>query len=132
MAFQVFHTEAGLVARRCIHRIAVEEAGRSRKAAGVGEAVGSHILPVLGVGRNSEVESSSLAGAGTAVVVDLHILRGIQIQDSPTFLLVDVIEKKKQSTAGDCLVSARRQKALPNVEIESRCEAWNCLIQLWS
>jgi hypothetical protein len=71
------------------------------------------------VGRNSEVckyvntdtreesasnptESSSLAGAGTAVVVDLHILHGIQIQDSPTFLLVDVIEKKKQSTAGDC------------------------------
>jgi hypothetical protein len=35
-----------------------------------------------------------LAGAGTAVVVDLHILRGIQIQDSPTFLLVDVIEEK--------------------------------------
>lgn len=115
----------------------------------VGEAVGSHILPVSGVGRNSEVckyvntdtreesasnptESSSLAGAGTAVVVDLHILRGIQIQDSPTFLLVDVIEKTKQSTAGDCVVSARRQKALPNVKIESRCEAWNCLIQLWS
>lgn len=94
MAFRVFHTEAGLVARRCIHRIAVEEAERSRKAVGVGEAVGSHILPVLGVGRNSEVESSSLAGAGTAVVVDLHILRGIQIQDSPTFLLVDVIEEK--------------------------------------
>jgi hypothetical protein len=84
MAFRVFHTEAGLVARRCIHRIAVEEAERSRKAAGVGEVVGSHILPVLGVGRNSEV----------AVVVDLHILRGIQIQDSPTFLLVDVIEEK--------------------------------------
>jgi hypothetical protein len=33
---------------------------------------------------------------GTAVVVDLHILRGIQIQDNLTYLLAGGIEKKKR------------------------------------
>jgi hypothetical protein len=61
-------------------------AGRSRTVAVEVEVVHSHIHPlVVEVGRNSEV----------AVVVELHILRGIQIQDSPTFLLADVIEKKE-------------------------------------
>ncbi len=72
----------------------------------------SHIHPLaVEVGRNSEVckyvnigtrderasnpTGSSSAGVGTAVLVELHILRGMQIQDSPTFLLADVIEKKK-------------------------------------
>jgi len=32
----------------------------------------------------------------TAVVVDLHILRGIQIQDNLTYLLAGGIEKKKR------------------------------------
>jgi hypothetical protein len=69
--------------------------GRSRTVAAEVEVVHSHIHPlVVEVGRNSEVGSSS-AGVGTAVVVELHILRGIQIQDSPTFLLADVIEKKE-------------------------------------
>lgn len=71
-------------------------AGRSRTVAAEVEVVHSHIHPlVVEVGRNSEMGSSS-AGVGTAVVVvELHILRGIQIQDSPTFLLADVIEKKE-------------------------------------
>jgi hypothetical protein len=85
--------------------------GRSRKVAGEGEVVGSHIHLAVEVGRSSEVckyvnidtgerrasnpTGSSLAGVDTAVVVDLHILRGIQIQDSLTFLLADVIEKEK-------------------------------------
>jgi hypothetical protein len=83
------------------------------KVAGAAEVVGNHNHLVAEVGRNSEVckhvsidtrderasnptESSSSAGAGTAVVVDLHILRGTQIQDSLTFLLVEVLEKEKQ------------------------------------
>jgi hypothetical protein len=86
--------------------------GHNHTAAVVGEVVGSHIHPGVEAGRNSEVckhvnigegdgeasnpTGSSLAGVGTAVVVELHILRGIQIQDSLTFLLADVIEKKKQ------------------------------------
>jgi hypothetical protein len=86
--------------------------GRTRTVAVEVEVVHSRIHPlVVEVGRNSEVckyvnidtrderasnpTGSSLAGVGTAVVVELHILRGIQIQDSPTFLLADVIEKKK-------------------------------------
>ena len=87
--------------------------GRSRTVAAEVEVVHSHIHPlVVEVGRNSEVckyvnfgtrdkrasnpTGSSSAGVGTAVVVvELHILRGIQIQDSPTFLLADVIEKKE-------------------------------------
>lgn len=85
--------------------------GRTRTVAVEVEVVHSHIHPlVVEVGRNSEAckyvnigtrderasnpTGSSSAGAGTAVVVELHILRGIQIQDSPTFLLADVIEKK--------------------------------------
>jgi hypothetical protein len=119
---------------------------RSRKAVEA-EVAGSRTHPVAEVGRSSEVckyvnndnraggasnpTGSSSAGVGTAVV-DLHILRGIQIQDSLTFLLDDVIEKKKAMPYVVCLVSARRREALPNVEVESRCEAWNCLIQLWS
>jgi len=83
---------------------------RSRKAVEEAEVAGSHIHPVAEVGRSSEVckyvnidnraggasnpTGSSSAGVGTAVVV-LHILRGIQIQDSLTFLVDDVIEKKK-------------------------------------
>jgi hypothetical protein len=85
---------------------------RSRKVAGEGEAVGSQIHPVVEVGRSSEVckhisivtaegrasnpTGSSLAGVGTAVVVDLHILRGIQIQDSLTFLLADVYREEER------------------------------------
>jgi hypothetical protein len=122
MAFLVFHTGVDWAVRRDIRHIAVEEADRSRKVAGEGEAVGSHIHPVVEVGRSSEV----------AVVVDLHILRGIQIQDSLTFLLADVIARGKKDSAGDGLVLATRQKALPNGTVEARCEAWNCLIQLWS
>ena len=83
---------------------------RSRKAVEA-EVAGSRTHPVTEVGRSSEVckyvnndnraggasnpTGSSSAGVGTAVVVELHILRGIQIQDSPTFLLADVIEKKE-------------------------------------
>jgi len=129
MACLVFHTEVGWAARRYIQHISVKEVVRSRKAVEA-EVAGSRTHPVAEVGRSSEVGSSS-AGVGTAVV-DLHILRGIQIQDSLTFLLDDVIEKKKAMPYVVCLVSARRREALPNVEVESRCEAWNCLIQLWS
>ncbi len=55
-----------------------------------------------GGGRASNPTGSSLAGAGTAVVVEvLHILlRGIQIQDRLTFLLDDAIEKKIPQVAG--------------------------------
>jgi hypothetical protein len=85
--------------------------GHSHKAAEEGGVADSrHIHPVAEVGHNFEVckyvnidnraggasnpTGSSSAGVGTAVVV-LHILRGIQIQDSLTFLLDDVIERKE-------------------------------------
>lgn len=85
---------------------------RTRTVAVEVEVVHSHIHPLaVEVGRKSEVckyvnigtrderasnpTGSSSAGVGTAVLVELHILRGVQIQDSPTFLLDDVIEKKK-------------------------------------
>jgi hypothetical protein len=87
--------------------------GRTRTVAVEVGVVRSHIHPlVVEAGRNSEVckyvnfgtrdkrasnpTGSSSAGVGTAVVVELHILRGIQIQDSPTFLLADDIEKKQR------------------------------------
>jgi hypothetical protein len=97
--------------------ISGSNAGRSlpehNRTAAEGEVADSHIHLVAEVDRNSEVckcvnvdnregrasnpTGSSLAGAGTAVVVVvLHILRGIQIRDRLTFLLDDVIEKKKE------------------------------------
>ena len=122
---------------------------RSRTVAAAGAAVGSHIRLVVEEVRNCEVYTdvsietkdagassptgSSLAGESTAVVVDLHILlRGIQIQDSLTFLLADAIARSKKDSAGDGLVLDRRQKALPNGMVEARGEAWRCLVQLWS
>lgn len=106
----------------------------------VGEVVGSHIRPEVEAGRNFELckhvnignrdggasnpTGSSVAGVSTAVVVGLHILRGIQIPDSLTSLLADVIEKKKERCCRCMLgVSARRQKAHPDSKVETLLEA---------
>jgi hypothetical protein len=71
--------------------ISGSNAGRSlpehNRTAAEGEVADSHIHLVAEVDRNSEV---------AVVVVVLHILRGIQIRDRLTFLLDDVIEKKKE------------------------------------
>jgi len=101
MASLAFHIEVDWAARHGIRHIVVEEAEHSRKAAEEGGVVDSHIHLGVEVGRSSGV-GSSLAGAGTAVVVEvLHILlRGIQIQDRLTFLLDDAIEKKIPQVAG--------------------------------
>jgi len=108
MACLVFHTEVGWAARRCIRHIAVEEAVHNRKAAEGAEVAGSrHIHPEAEVGRNFEV----------AVVV-LHILRGIQIQDSLTFLLDDGIEKEKRTDAVcGCLVRPDAERRFRRVRL---------------
>jgi len=59
------------------------------------------------------------------VVVDLHILRGIQIRDILTFLSDGaIVRRKADSVFACCRLDAER--ALPSNEVMSRCEAGTC------
>jgi len=55
MAFLVFHTEAGWVARRYSRHIAAVEAEHSRRVAVAGEAVDSHSRPAVEEDHSCEV-----------------------------------------------------------------------------
>lgn len=73
----------------------MEGAESIRKVVGEEEVAGSRSRLAEEVDRNSAV-GSSLAGIGTAVVVVLRILRGIQLLGSRTYLRVRTVEKKNK------------------------------------
>lgn len=106
MAYLVCHIEVDSAGHHGIRHTVVEEVESIRMVAGGEEVAGSRNHLVVEADRNSAV-GSSLAGVGTAVMVVLRILRGIQLLGNLTWLCVRGVEKNKK----EMVFASRRPNA---------------------